>query len=198
MTAVCRLVFSRICPIPFHSFFCTMQCSEVAFPLTQTSPFSPGMPKYVGLTFYRETAIQPMTLCAQRYSPCSSQQRCNTKINTYSVSLCFWIWDHHVGAEPLQSRCGAKSAPVLRDAGDSESSESRFPYTPPFPRLSQQVIAVIVPHAVTVPRYTILYVCSLYNCCYWCDSFVRCFSNHGLIAHIIVWFENPFGDLPLE
>lgn len=76
-------------------------------------------------------------------------------------SYLFLNLDHYVGAKPLQSRCGAKSAPLFRDAGDSESSESRFPYTTPLPGLSQQVIAVIVPHAVTAPRYMILCICSL-------------------------------------
>lgn len=76
-------------------------------------------------------------------------------------SVVFFNLDHNAGTEPLQSRCGSQSAPVLRDAGDSESQASRFPYPVPFPGLSQQVIAGIVSQAVTAPRYTTSEVCSL-------------------------------------
>lgn len=195
ITALCRLLFSGICLTPFcHPFYCTMESHEVAFPLSQTFPSSLVTPKgwlptekwtyNLCLPVLRET-IQVSKELIPRWT-------------LWLSSDVFLNLDHNAGTQPLQSRCGSEPAAVLRDAGDSQGPESRFPYTAPFPGLPQQVIASIVPKAVMVPRYTILYVCSLYNCCYWYGSFMWCFSNHVLIDRITDWLGCSFGDcLPL-
>lgn len=139
-------------PAPFCPFFGTMLCCEVAFPLIQTSPFSPVMPKYAGLIFCREVDIWPVAVLRETVTIQVSKEVIQDQHLFCLSSSLFLNLDHYVGSKPFQSRCGAKSAPVLRDAGDSESPKSWFPYTTPFPGLSQQVIAIIVPRAVTAPR----------------------------------------------
>lgn len=107
-------------------------------------------------------------------------------------SVVFFNLDRNAGTEPLQSRRGSQSAPVLRDAGDGESPASRFPHPAPFPGLSQQVTAAIVSQAVTAPRYTTKYVCTL---CF-CDMGHLCdgFSNQALTDHLLDPFGYTFGD----